>query len=175
MKKGERMSEEHRLKIIESLTGRTVSQQTRDKISKSKKGVPRKPEHIEHHRKMMIGLKKGIPLSDKHRQSLREAKKKLLADPERGKKFREHLRAISPHKMPDAVWSDESMALRRGENHGMAKLTWDKVDEIRHMHENMGMSNPQIHRIVKQTHDVTLSTIKQVTSYRNWNPEKRPK
>ncbi|MFL1672551.1 hypothetical protein [Paenibacillus dendritiformis] len=172
MKKGESMTELQKQKISNSLLGHVVTSETREKISRSKRGVKRDPAVVENWRRKVTGKRKGVKLSAEHRAKLRDSKKELLADPVKGQLYKE---AISKGwGFSESVYTDISIAKRSGENHGMAKLNWTAVDAIRHM-KSQGLTNSQILAIVVQVYDVSLSTIKAITSNRLWKEEKRPK
>ncbi|WP_342423127.1 hypothetical protein [Paenibacillus sp. FSL E2-0178] len=171
MKKNEKMPEEIKRKISKTLTGHAVSESTREKLQIAFLGVPRDPAVVENLRKKLKGKRKGIKFSEDHKNKLKKARQNLLNDPVKGAEIRRIAKETA--RLPDSVWEEDSLVKRRGENHGMAKLNWNKVDEIRDMKKN-GMTNSQIHEEVSATYDVALSTIKAITTFRNWKPENRP-
>ena len=69
--KGNNHSEETRLKMSESLKGRTLSEEHRQKLSEANKGK----HHSEESRRKMSEAHKGKHLTAEHRQKLSEANK----------------------------------------------------------------------------------------------------
>lgn len=71
---------------------------------------------------------------------------------------------MTNRKMP---WENpEWIKPDRGELHPHAKLTWEKIDDIR--------SSKECQRRIAKKYGVCLSTIQQIRLYRTWKPETKP-
>lgn len=68
-------TEESKQKMKEAHTGKTLSEETKNNISKAKKGKKRKPRSEEHKQNMSIA-QKGRTIPEETKAKMREAKKK---------------------------------------------------------------------------------------------------
>jgi hypothetical protein len=75
-------SEETRAKFSALRKGRKHTDEARRKMSASRKGVPKSPEHVAN----QAAALRGRPKSEAHKKALSEAHKKIIHDPEWGRK-----------------------------------------------------------------------------------------
>lgn len=139
---GGHLSEEHRKKISEALTGKITTEETRKKISDALSGE----------KSCMYG---------KHHS---EETKKKISESEKGRIFsEEHKKRIGESRKGE-YHSEESKKKMSGEKHHSSKLTWEKVREIRGKWATGNYSQPQL----AIEYGVVKSCISQVVTNRSW-------
>lgn len=110
----------------------------------------------------------GIKLSDETKQKMSEAQKgkhlseetkRKMSESKKGEKhpfYGKHLSEEAKQKLSEA---------RKGENSPSAKLTWEKVNEMREKYKTGSYTLKQL----AKEYEVSQSTIQQVMENRTWN------
>jgi len=142
--KGRKWSKESKKRLSESCKGRKISDATKRKISEFSKGRKHPPRSKEARLKISKTRKAGYASG--------KIKKVHL-----GQKFsKEHKRKIS-----------ENHADFSGNKNGRARLTWEKVREIREKHKN-GIAQSKL----AIEYGVGKTTIGHIVHYRSWQEKK---
>jgi len=178
---GQKHSEEARQKMSEAhkgekhhFFGKNHSKEAKQKMSESKKGKHRSEETRQKMSDALKGEKHhnfGKHLSEETRQKISESQKgkhrseetrQKISEPSKGEKnghYGKHHSEESRQKMSEA---------RKGEKSSSAKLTWEKVNEIREKYKTGKFSYAKL----AKEYEVSPSAIQYIIENRTWIMEK---
>lgn len=103
------MSEEQKLKLREANLGKTLNEETRQKLSESNSGRPKPPRSEEHRRKLGEAARGRGPMSNEQKEKIAES---MRASKNVGHPIDEETRARIAEKLRGQVQSDETRAKR---------------------------------------------------------------
>ena len=164
-RKGKHLSEDHKRKMSESKKGeknhnfgKHLSEEIRQKLSEVQKGthIGEKnsfygKKHSDETKQKMSEAQKGKHLSEETKRKMSESKKG-----EKHPFYGKHLSEEAKQKLSEA---------RKGENSPSAKLTWEKINEMREKYKTGSYTLKQL----AKEYEVSQSTIQQVMENRTWN------
>jgi group I intron endonuclease len=159
------VSEETKKKLSENNTrfwqGKHLSEEHKKKLSISHKGKKLSEEHKKKIGEAQIGKKN----SEESRKKMSEAGKGKIISEETKRKISNSLMG---RKNPEH--SERMKGKFAGEKHPMAKLTWEKVGEIRAKYEIRDENGKRKYtcKQLAEEYGVVKSSIQHIISYRSW-------